>query len=103
MDRHSYNSLYRTIKEQYSRPAKSDNNYDFKYNPNGINMEQGSLLQMLTEGELGKSLANLYNIPTMNNLFESANVASSSLMSDTSQTEIKDDRNSYIYIYSRDK
>ncbi len=99
MDIHSYNSLYRTIKEQYSRPVKINNNNDFKYNVNGINMEQGSLLQMLTEGELGKSLANLYNIPTMNNLFKSANIASSSLMSDTTQTEIKDDRNRYIYIY----
>lgn len=99
MDIHSYNSLYRTIKEQYSRPVKINNNNDFKYNANGINMEQGSLLQMLTEGELGKSLANLYNIPTMNNLFKSANIASSSLMSDTTQTEIKDDRNRYIYIY----
>lgn len=96
MDTHSYNSLYRTIKEQYSRKTNINNQ-------NGVNKEQNSVLQMLTEGDLGKSLANLYNIPTMDNLFKSANVASSTIMTDTSETEIKDDRNSYIYVYSRDK
>ena len=96
MQYHNYNSLYATIKEQYSRPQESEGGYNYSQGNNQYQMnDQGSLMNFLSEGEFGKSLMNLYNIPTIDNLLKTTKTAIT-----PEKPVVQDDRNSYLYIHN---
>lgn len=97
MQYHNYNSLNATIKEQYSRPQETNDSYNYPQGTNQYQLNnQGSLMNYLTQGDLGQSLMNLYNIPTMNNLMQVTQTA----MTPIEEPQTPEDRNSYLYIHN---
>ena len=101
MNYHSYDSLYRTINEQYSRPPvvfEPDIDLDLPFNKLKVKKQEGGLMRsFFNQEDLTKSLVDMYNIPTMNNILKTGKKISNSITKD----QIKDDPNSYIYLDSK--
>ena len=103
MNYHSYDSLYKTIKEQYSRPPvvfETDTDLDLPFDKSEIKKQQeggGLMKSFFNQEDLTKSLVDMYNIPTMNNILKTGKEISNPITKD----QIKDDPNSYIYLDSK--
>ena len=102
MNYHSYDSLYKTIKEQYSRPPivfEPDIDLDLPIDKlESKKQEGGGLMRsFFNQEDLTKSLVDMYNIPTMNNILKTGKEISNPITKD----QIKDDPNIYIYIDSK--
>lgn len=96
MDYHTYESLYNTIKEQYSRPDIDEDKTET------TKREIGFMSDLFNQTDIAKSLESAYNIPTIDNLL---NLSKTVLSTEETQKEkqiIKDDIKSYIYIHNLD-
>lgn len=105
MNYHTYDSLYKTIKEQYSRPPavfEPDTDLDLPFDKLQLKKQtegEGLIKPILNQEDLAKKLIDIYNIPTMENILKTGSEITNPITTD--QTNIKDDPDSYIYLDSK--
>jgi len=96
MQYHNYESLNKTIIEQYSRPIVSNETTNINIGKSAnFGFNQGSMMSFLTEGEIGKSLTNFYNVPNSDTFFK---LASTTIKPSEEKSKINEDKTKYIYI-----